>query len=204
MNTSTQGPAPLSLRRWLIAALLCIAVLPPLAVWVLHAVSAVTTAPSARTLAAARAYAIDNASQWTDPRWQAGARGYFAAEQVDAELRPASGRWFTTLATPATARVQPGDKFVVTGSGSPPVILGSGWVIPHDGVRNGWTIPLAAGIVTLALAVAAAGAFLGRHVVRPLTAIVAATRTVHTARLISACPPPASARSTPSPLPCRP
>jgi len=88
MNTSRPGLAAFSLRRWLIAALLCIAVLPPLAVWVLHAASAVVTAPSAQTLAAARAYAIGNVSHWTDSRWQVGARAYFAAEQVDAELRP--------------------------------------------------------------------------------------------------------------------
>ena len=66
----------------------------------------------------------------------------------------------------------------MTGSGSPPVLLGSGWAIPHDGIRTGWTVPLIAGMVTLALTVAAAGAFLGRHVVRPLTAIIQATRTV--------------------------
>lgn len=178
MNLPTPGPAALSLRRWLIAALLCIAALPPLAVWALHAASAVTTGPSPQILAAARGYATDNVSHWTDPRWQAGARAYFAAEQVDAELRPASGPWFSTLAGPDTARVQPADKFLVTGSGSPSAILGSGWVIPHTSIRTGWTLPLAAGIFTLALTVSVAGAFLGRHVVRPLTAITQATRTV--------------------------
>ena len=33
---------PSSLRRWLTMALLCIAVLPPLAVWIVHAASATT------------------------------------------------------------------------------------------------------------------------------------------------------------------
>lgn len=178
MNASSPGLAPLSLRRWLIAALLCIAVLPPLAVWALHAASAVTTGPSAQTLAAARAYAIDSVSHWTDPGWQADARAYFAAEQVDAQLRPANGRWFSTLAAPVTAHVQPADKFLVTGSRSPSVILGSGWVIPRTSVRTGWALPLATGSFTLALTVAAAGVFLGRHVVRPLTAIAQAARTV--------------------------
>lgn len=42
MNAATPAAAPISLRRWLTAALLCIAVLPPLVVWILHAVSAVT------------------------------------------------------------------------------------------------------------------------------------------------------------------
>lgn len=167
-----------SLRRWLIAALLCIAALPPFAVWVLYVASGTTTGPSAQTLAVARAYATGNVSRWTDPGWQAAARTYFAAEQVDAELRPASGPWFSTLAMSATAHVQPADKFLVTGPGSPTIIEGSGWIIPHSTVRTGWTIPLAAGTIVLALTVAATGAFLGRHVVRPLTAITAAARTV--------------------------
>jgi len=178
MKTAAARPVRLSLRRWLIGALLCIAALPPLAVWALHAVSATTTGPAAQALAAARAYAIDGVSRWSDPSWQAGARGYFAAEQVDAQLRPASGSWFATLAAPGTARVRPADKFVVTGPGAPSVILGSGWVIPHAGRRAGWAGPLAAGIFTLALTVAATGAFLGRHVVRPLSAVSRAARTV--------------------------
>ena len=67
MSIPAPGPGPLSLRRWLIAALLCIAVLPPLAVWAPHAASAVTTGPSPQILAAARAYATDDISHWTDP-----------------------------------------------------------------------------------------------------------------------------------------
>jgi signal transduction histidine kinase len=175
---SPRQPAPVSLRRWLIAALLCIAALPPFAVWVLHVTSGTTTGPSAQAMAAARAYAVDNVNRWTDLRWQASARTYFAAEQVDAELRPASGPWFDTLAASATARVQPADKFLVTEPGSPTVIAGSGWIIPHSSVRASWTIPLAAGTIVLALTVAATGVFLGRHVIRPLTAITEAARTV--------------------------
>jgi signal transduction histidine kinase len=177
-------PAHFSLWRWLIGALLCIAVLPTVTVWALHATSAVTAGPSPQALAAARGYAAADVGRWTDPSWQAAARAYFAAEQVDAELRPASGPWFSTLAEPATAHVQPADKFVVTShgaasGGTASVVLGSGWVIPHTTTtRAGWFLPLAAGAFILALTVAAAGAFLGRHVVRPLTAIAQATRTV--------------------------
>ena len=178
MNTATRTFAPISLRRWLTAALICIAALPPLAVWALHAASAVTTGASAQDLAAARAYAISNVDHWTDPAWQAGARAYFTARQADAELRPARGPWFSTLTTPATARVQPGDKFLVPAPGSPSAILGSGWVIPHTSTSTRWTLSLAAGVLTLALTVAAAGVFLGRHVVRPLAAISQAARTV--------------------------
>lgn len=93
MNATTL----VSLRRWLTAALLCIAALPPLVVWALHAALATTAGPSAAALTAARAYAIGSVSHWTDPAWQAGARGYFAAAQADAELRPAHGAWFSTL-----------------------------------------------------------------------------------------------------------
>jgi signal transduction histidine kinase len=166
------APVSIPLRRWLTAALLCIAVLPPLAVWAVHAVSAVTTGPSASELTAARAYAISNVGRWTDPVWQAGARAYFAAQQTDTELRPARGPWFSTLAVPAAVgAVPPGDKFVVSAPGSPPAVGGSGWVIPRTGTRTGWALPLTAGFFTLALMVAATGIFLGRHVVRPLAAI---------------------------------
>ena len=176
MNPPAPAPAPalapISLRRWLTAALLCIAALPPLAVWALHAVSAATAGPSAGSLAAARAYAISNVGHWTDPAWQAGARAYFAARQADAELRPASGPWFSTLAAPAAvAAVPAGDKFTVPAPGRPSAILGSGWVIPRTAPSTGWALPLTAGAVTLALTVAATGIFLGRHVVRPLAAI---------------------------------
>jgi signal transduction histidine kinase len=166
------APAPISLRRWLTAALLCIAVLPPLAVWALHAASAGTTGPSASTLGAARAYAMSSVDHWTDPGWQAVARPYFAAQQADAELRPAHGPWFSTLPAPATITgVPPDDKFAVRAPRSP-VILGSGWVIPRTSTRaGGWVFPLTAGVFTLALTVAATGIFLGRHVVRPLAAI---------------------------------
>lgn len=165
------APAPVSLRRWLIAALLCMAALPPLAVWALHAASATATGPSASALAAARAYAISSVGHWTDPVWQAGARAYFAAQQADAELRPAHGPWFSTLPASTAAGVPPQDKFAVFAPGARSAILGSGWVIPRTSVRTGWVFPLAAGAVTLALTVAATGIFLGRHVVRPLAAI---------------------------------
>lgn len=178
MNPFTVRPAAVSLRRWLIAALLCIAALPPFAVWALHVASGLTVGPSAQAMAAARAYAIGNVSHWTDARWQASARTYFAAEQVDAELRPASGPWFDTLAMPDAAHVQPADKFLATEPGDPTVIAGSGWIIPQSSTRTSWTIPLVAGTVVLALTVTAAGVFLGRHVVRPLTAITEAARTV--------------------------
>ena len=168
MNATTL----VSLRRWLTAALLCITALPPLVVWALHAALATTAGPSAAALTAARAYAIGSVSHWTDPAWQAGARGYFAAAQADAELRPAHGAWFSTLPAAATPdAVPPEDKFVVTAPGRPSAVLGSGWVIPHTATSAGWLVPLAAGGVTLALTVAAAGIFLGRHVVRPLAAI---------------------------------
>lgn len=170
MSAAARAPAPISLRRWLTAALLCIAALPPLVVWALHAALATTAGPSAAALAAARAYAIGSVSHWTDPAWQAGARGYFAAAQADAELRPAHGAWFSTLPTTPSA-VPPADKFIVTAPGGPSAILGSGWVIPRTTTSAGWLVPLAAGAVTLALTVAATGIFLGRHVVRPLAAI---------------------------------
>jgi signal transduction histidine kinase len=198
MNTSTprsapflprsapfsRRPAPFSLRRWLIAVLLCIAALPPLAVWVLHVASTATAGPSAQTLAAARTYATGNVGHWTDPRWQAAARAYFTAAQVDAELCPASGGpCFSTLTTPVAAHVQPDDKFLVTEPRSSSAIKGgaikgSGWVIPHSSVRTSWTVPFVAGAITLAVTVAAAGVFLGRHVIRPLTAITEATHTL--------------------------
>jgi len=178
MNAFTLAPAPISLRRWLTAALLCIAALPPLAVWAVHAASAGTTGPSASALAAARAYAIGSVDHWTDPGWQAGARVYFAAQQADAQLRPAHGPWFSTRPAPATAVVSPGDKFVVPAPVSPSAILGSGWVIPRIGTRTTWALPLTVGAFTLALTVAATGIFLGRHVVRPLAAISQAARTI--------------------------
>jgi signal transduction histidine kinase len=169
---SAAALAPVSLRRWLTGALLGIAILPPLAVWALHAALAVTSGPSASSLAAARAYAVSGASQWTDPAWQAGARVYFAAQQADAELRPARGPWFSTLPAPAAVTsVAPADKFTVTAPGGAVTALGSGWVIPRASVHAGWLLPLAGGALTLVLGVAATGIFLGRHVVRPLAAI---------------------------------
>jgi signal transduction histidine kinase len=63
------------------------------------------------------------------------------------------------------------DKFTVFAPGGPSAVLGSGWVIPRTSVRTSWAVPLAAGAAVLALTVAAAGIFLGRHVVRPLAAI---------------------------------
>jgi signal transduction histidine kinase len=173
------APAPISLRRWLTVALLAIAAVPPLAVWVLHIAFAATAGPSASDLAAARAYAISNVDHWTDPTWQAGARAYFAAQQANAELRPARGPWFSTAPAPAaTVAVPPGDKFVVSAPGRPSAILGSGWVIPRTTTHSGWALPLAAGVFTLALTVAATGIFLGRHVIRPLAAISRAARTM--------------------------
>ena len=174
-------PRPVSLRRWLAVALLCIAALPPLAVWAAYTAAhtaQTASGPSAQTLAAARAYAIEGVGRWTDPTWQDGARAYFAAQQVDAELRPASGRWFSTLAASAAIHVPPTDKFVARAPGSPGTILGSGWVIPRTSTHTGWTLPLSAGILALLLTVAATGAFLGRHVVGPLTAISLAVQRV--------------------------
>jgi signal transduction histidine kinase len=188
-----------SLRLWLTCALLCIIALPPLAIWAARIASADATGPDARTLAAARSFATANVTRWTDPGWQDGARGYFTASQVDAQLRPAQGPWFTVGSAPAAAgRVDPGDKFTVRASGT---ILGSGWIIPHPSMRTGWTLPLTAGTLTLALTVGAAGVFLGRHVVRPLAAVsraagavpygefdlrLPATRVVEVARLAAA------------------
>jgi signal transduction histidine kinase len=171
VSAATPAPAPASLRRWLTGALLCIAALPPLAVLALHAALATSAGPSASALAAARGYAIDGASRWTDPAWQAGARAYFAAQQADAELRPARGPWFSTVADPAVTSVPPADKFTVAAPDAPSTVLGSGWVIPRTTTRTDWAVPLAAGAATLALTVAATGIFLGRHVVRPLAAI---------------------------------
>jgi signal transduction histidine kinase len=173
-------PRPIrSLRLWLTCALLCIIALPPLAIWAARVASAATTGPNARTLAAARSFATANVTHWTDPAWQDSARGYFTASQVDAELRPAQGPWFTVGSAPSAAgRVDPGDKFIVRASGEAGAILGSGWVIPHLAMRTGWTLPLTAGALTLALTVGAAGVFLGRHVVRPLAAIGRAAGTV--------------------------
>lgn len=131
-----------------------------------------------RTLAAARAYAVSNADHWTDPAWQAVARVYFAAQQANAQLRPAQGPWFSTLTAPATAAVSPGDKFVVSMPGRPAAVLGSGWVIPVVSTHTTWALPLTAGALALALTVAATGIFLGRHVVRPLAAISDAARTI--------------------------
>lgn len=175
---NTPGAAP-SLRLWLTCALLCILVLPPLAVWVAYAASAGTTVPGAGTVAAARSFAIGNVTHWTDPAWQDTARAYFTASQVDAELRPANGPWFAVGSAPSAAgSVDPADKFVVHAPGQPATLLGSGWVIPHGVTHTSLTLPLAAGALTLALTVAAAGAFLGRHVVLPLAAISRATRSV--------------------------
>src|SRR5581483_2967542 len=117
-------------------------------------------------------YAVSNVGHWTDPAWQASARAYFAARQADAELRPAHGPWFSTLAAPAViGAVPPGDKFVVSAPGSPSAVGGSGWVIPRASTRTDWVVPLTGGFFTLALTVAVTGIFLGRHVVRPLAAI---------------------------------
>ena len=168
-----------SLRWWLTCALLCIIALPPLAIWAAHAASATTTGPDARTIAAARSFAAANVTRWTEPAWRDSARGYFTAQQVDAELRPARGPWFSVGSAPAAvASVDPGDKFVVRAPGEPGTILGSGWVIPHLTTHIGWTLPLTAGALTLALTVGAAGAFLGRHVVRPLAAVSRAAGSV--------------------------
>jgi signal transduction histidine kinase len=172
-----------SLRLWLTCALLCIIALPPLAIWVAHAATGTatgsSTGPDARTLAAARSFAAANVTHWTDPAWQHSARAYFTASQVDAELRPTQGPWFTAGSAPSAAgRVDPGDKFTVQAPGKPGTILGSGWVIPHPVTHTSWTMALTAGAVTLALTVAAVGAFLGRHVVRPLAAISRAAGTV--------------------------
>lgn len=158
-----------SLRRWLTAALLCIIALPPLAVWALHTASTSTTGPDAATLAAARAFAVDNVMLWDDPAWQNTAREYFNTKQVDAELRPTDGPWFTTLTT--AVRVHPADKFVVRAPAGSATVVGSGWVVPHTTEHSGWTLPLIAGALTLVLTVAATGAFLGRNVVLPLAAM---------------------------------
>jgi signal transduction histidine kinase len=168
-----------SLRRWLAYALLSIIILPPLAVWAGRAASATTTVPDARTVAAARGFAIDNVARWTAPAWQGTARAYFSAEQVDAELRPADGPWFSVGSAPSgAASVDPGDKFVVQAPGEPGIIVGSGWVVPHPTTQIGWTVPLTAGAVALLLTVGAVGVFLGRNVVRPLAAISRAAGTV--------------------------
>ena len=176
-------PAPttirtFALRRWLIAALLCIVALPPLAVWAAHSASTATSGPDSRTLAAARAYAIDNVEHWSDPAWQAGAQIYFAARDVDAELRPAHGPWFDTLAAPAMADVAAQDKFAAVSPTDPAALLGSGWIIPRTSAQSGWAPALAVGALALALTVGAAGLLLGRHVVRPLAAIGHAAATV--------------------------
>jgi signal transduction histidine kinase len=174
VSTSGPAPRPISLRRWLTIALLCIAALPPLTVWVAHLASAGDTGPSARTLAAARGFAIDTVTQWNDPLFRTRARAYFAGHRVSAQLRPAGGPWLT--AGPAPARVPPADKFLAREPGRPSVIMGSGWVVPRLSARSGWTLPLTAGILVLAVTVAATGAFLGRHVIRPLAAIGQAAR----------------------------
>ena len=163
-------PAPRrSLRLWLTAALLAIIALPPLAVWAAHAVTATTSGPDARTLTAARTFAIDNVNHWTDPAWQGTARAYFTTQQVDAELRPSHGPWFTTRSTePAPGSVDPGDKFIVPGPDTSATPLGSGWVIPRVTSHTDWTLSLAGGALTLLLTVTATGIFLGRNVVRPL------------------------------------
>jgi signal transduction histidine kinase len=168
-----------SLRLWLTCALLSIIALPPLAIWAARTASATATGPAAPAIASARGFAIASVTHWTDQAWRDSAREYFTAKQVDAELRPARGSWFSAGSAPTAAnRVDPRDKFVVRSPGAPGTILGSGWVIPHPTTHTGWTVPLAAGALTLALTVGAAGAFLGRHVVRPLAAISRATGTV--------------------------
>jgi signal transduction histidine kinase len=174
------APAPVrSLRLWLACALLCIIALPPLAIWVARVTSAAATGPDARTLASARGFATANVTHWTDPAWQDTARAYFTANQVDAELRPAQGPWFTVGSAPAAAgSVDPRDKFTVRAAGGAAAILGSGWVIPRLTTRTGWTVPLTSGALTLLLTVGAVGVFLGRHVVRPLAAISRAAVTV--------------------------
>ncbi|MBO3753159.1 HAMP domain-containing histidine kinase [Streptosporangiaceae bacterium NEAU-GS5] len=148
-----------SLRMWLLVALLGLSILPPSAVLAVHALG---SGPDPAAAARSRAFATAGAARWTDPAWRAEALAYFAAERVDAELRPMSGPWLSSGAAPS--HVDPSAKFVVRD-------LGSGWVIARpDAGGDDWTLALIAGGLTLALALAATGAFLGRHVVRPLAA----------------------------------
>lgn len=171
-------PRPRSLRLWLTCALLCVVALPPLAIWGALAASA-ATGPDARTLAAVRGFATANVAHWTNPAWQGDARAYFTASQVDAQLRPAHGPWFTVGPAPSAAdSVDQGDKFTVRSGDEPGTILGSGWVIPHPVKHASWPLALTAGALTLALTVGAVGVFLGRHVVRPLAAMSRAAETV--------------------------
>lgn len=178
MNPPPTSVRTIALRRMLTAALLCIAALPPLAVWAIHAGTTTTTAPDSRTVHDARTYAIDNVAHWSEPSWQTDARAYFSAHQVDAELRPAQGPWFDTLAAPTAARVSATDKFAVPSPTEPKTLLGSGWIIARTSTQTGWTLALTAGALTLALAVAATGILLGRHVLRPLAAIDDAAATL--------------------------
>lgn len=181
--------AGLSLRFWLAGALLAVMALPPLAVWVLHAASTTTAGPSTGTVLAARRYAAAHVASWTSPAWRVAARRYFAASQVDAELRPAQGPWFSTRSgTPAAGSVKPADKFIVRAPGVPGMILGSGIVVPRMTTRTSWPVPLAGGAGVLVATVAVAWAFLGRTVVRPLAA---------TSRAMTAVPRPEAVMALP-------
>lgn len=171
--------APVSIRLWAGLALGLVIAIPVLTTLGLYSAGTWWQQQAEQaSLVAARRIVGTNPAQWRTPAWQAQARRRLAALDVDALVFIGGQQVFATTTAPLPRRptgwrVWDGQKVGLAGGADTAALYLS--IIPPHTILMG---ALAAGLLTLLLALAGMAWFLRQTVVRPLLAMSVAARRI--------------------------
>lgn len=188
----------LSIRSWLVLALVAVFTVPVLIGVLLNALLPIWLEPDPRVRLM---YEVSrNSARLLDPRWQAATRARLAALEMDLIIRDEAGReLFRTLVTPEPdhggSRFLPGeDRWVQS------MPAGAGWATfagrgPAPQLSRpvlkrylSEQVPVVAGVTALLVTLAGVAWFLGRAVLQPLAAMSQTARQIAAGELTFSLP----------------